>query len=341
VANVHLDTRIYGTLTFGGDLFVSQFYAAATFWAAVGGTIATIVLGLIGTWFASRLAPKRRLSYWISDPVALLTAPASSLQESKIWRNGRVIKDPRLVEVTFLSNGRQSISSESFSQGRPLILDFGVTVVEILKAAGQPAEQAIPDYKLDVSKLKIGPSGIAAKQKIDFSLLVDGNPRINLISNLPDVQVRRQQANADPLVRRAGVISGLAITVIAVIVVVTYIRLNGVSVTVPDRLIAPTPAAARTAAKDLLPLYGWNKTTQFSCLNSLWGDESGWHYNAKLETDGAYGIPLAFPPSQMATIRSDWRTDAITQIRWGLIYIQAQYKTPCKAWAHFKKHGDI
>ena len=37
----------------------------------------------------------------------------------------------------------------------------------------------------------------------------------------------------------------------------------------------------------------------------------------------------------MATVGADWQTDATTQIRWGLGYIQDRYGTPCDAWAHW------
>ena len=33
----------------------------------------------------------------------------------------------------------------------------------------------------------------------------------------------------------------------------------------------------------------------------------------------------------MATIANDWRTNPVTQIRWGLKYIKSSYGTPCNA----------
>ena len=30
----------------------------------------------------------------------------------------------------------------------------------------------------------------------------------------------------------------------------------------------------------------------------------------------------------------DWRTNPLTQIRWGLQYIESTYGTPCAAWGH-------
>ncbi|HSR25469.1 MAG TPA: hypothetical protein VLW53_18080, partial [Candidatus Eisenbacteria bacterium] len=40
--------------------------------------------------------------------------------------------------------------------------------------------------------------------------------------------------------------------------------------------------------------YGWG-ASQFSCLDSLWGRESGWNVHAQNPSSGAYGIPQALP----------------------------------------------
>jgi hypothetical protein len=91
-------------------------------------------------------------------------------------------------------------------------------------------------------------------------------------------------------------------------------------------------------AMGMLGSYGWS-TSQFSCLNSLWNAESGWNVTATNPTSGAYGIPQALPGSKMASAGADWQTDAATQIRWGLGYIQSLYGTPCGAWSHEEADG--
>ena len=47
---------------------------------------------------------------------------------------------------------------------------------------------------------------------------------------------------------------------------------------------------------------------------------------------GAYGIAQALPAEKMASVGSDWQTSYVTQINWGLTYINSRYGTPCKAW---------
>ena len=92
------------------------------------------------------------------------------------------------------------------------------------------------------------------------------------------------------------------------------------------------PSGAQQIAEQMLAQYGW--AGQFSCLDSLWAQESGWNLYAENPSSGAYGIPQALPGSKMASAGSDWESDAATQISWGLGYIRAMYGSPCAAWGH-------
>jgi hypothetical protein len=78
---------------------------------------------------------------------------------------------------------------------------------------------------------------------------------------------------------------------------------------------------------------------QFSCLDSLWSRESGWNVSASNPGTGAYGIPQALPGAKMASAGADWQTDAATQIRWGLSYIDSLYGSACGAWSHEEADG--
>jgi hypothetical protein len=87
----------------------------------------------------------------------------------------------------------------------------------------------------------------------------------------------------------------------------------------------------RGAARALLGEFGFDDS-QWSCLDNLWHGESGWNYRAENSSSGAYGIPQSLPGSKMASVAADWRTNPVTQIRWGLGYIKSSYGTPCGAW---------
>jgi hypothetical protein len=91
-------------------------------------------------------------------------------------------------------------------------------------------------------------------------------------------------------------------------------------------------------ARQLLDGYGWS-SSEFSCLDALWEHESGWNVYAENPSSGAYGIPQAVPGSRMASAGPDWRSSAVTQIRWGLDYISGRYGSPCAAWDHEEAVG--
>jgi hypothetical protein len=98
---------------------------------------------------------------------------------------------------------------------------------------------------------------------------------------------------------------------------------------------APPPADPTTAqldAKNMLASYGWDNTTQWTCLYNLWERESTWDVYADNLSSGAYGIPQSLPGNKMAMFGSDWQTNPVTQIKWGLYYINTTYGTPCNAW---------
>ena len=101
--------------------------------------------------------------------------------------------------------------------------------------------------------------------------------------------------------------------------------------------MARTIIGAKKVAKAIMfSEYAWG-ADQYTCLNRLWTKESHWNYKAHNKRSGAHGIPQALPAIRMEVISSDWRTNPVTQIRWGLRYIEARYDSPCKAWAKFKR----
>ncbi len=101
--------------------------------------------------------------------------------------------------------------------------------------------------------------------------------------------------------------------------------------------LARTPLGAKRVAKSILvEEYGFAEK-EYKCLNQLWTQESNWNYKSRNKKSGAHGIPQALPATKMNVVSTDWRTNPVTQIRWGLRYISIRYETPCKAWAKHKR----
>lgn len=86
----------------------------------------------------------------------------------------------------------------------------------------------------------------------------------------------------------------------------------------------------KAAARLLLPEYGFSDA-QWPCLDQLWIGESDWRWWVANPSSGAYGIPQSLPGDKMASVAPDWKTNPVTQIKWGLDYIKRSYGTPCNA----------
>jgi hypothetical protein len=104
----------------------------------------------------------------------------------------------------------------------------------------------------------------------------------------------------------------------------------------------PEPAAAPAAPSGSFQDYALSKlggdSGQFSCLESLWGRESGWNPNAQNPSSTAYGIPQ-FLDSTWAGTGIAKTSDGNRQIDAGLIYIDSRYGSPCGAWDHSQSTG--
>ncbi|MFT8705436.1 CHAP domain-containing protein [Bifidobacterium aquikefiricola] len=97
-----------------------------------------------------------------------------------------------------------------------------------------------------------------------------------------------------------------------------------------------TGTDAKSYAKSAL-----HDDTQYNCLVQLWDHESGWRVDAENASSGAYGIPQSLPGSKMASAGADWKTNGVTQVKWGLSYISSRpdYKNPCGAWAKWQSRS--
>ncbi len=92
-------------------------------------------------------------------------------------------------------------------------------------------------------------------------------------------------------------------------------------------------------ARKIMVRHGWTTGMQYRALVKLWDHESHWSHTSHNRGSGAHGIPQALPGSKMRSAGADWRTNPVTQIKWGLNYIDSRYGSPAKAWAHFVRHG--
>jgi hypothetical protein len=100
------------------------------------------------------------------------------------------------------------------------------------------------------------------------------------------------------------------------------------------------PAASAAAPSGSYQSYALSKVgaSQFSCLESLWGRESGWNPNAQNPNSSAYGIPQ-FLDSTWASTGIAKTSNGYRQIDAGLAYVDSRYGSPCGAWSHSQSSG--
>jgi multidrug efflux pump subunit AcrA (membrane-fusion protein) len=100
--------------------------------------------------------------------------------------------------------------------------------------------------------------------------------------------------------------------------------------------------AAPVAASGSYQEYAMGKLggsgSEFTCLENLWGKESGWNPNAQNPSSTAYGIPQ-FLDSTWSGTGIAKTSDGYRQIDAGLIYIDSRYGSPCGAWSHSQSTG--
>ena len=88
----------------------------------------------------------------------------------------------------------------------------------------------------------------------------------------------------------------------------------------------------KEVARRLMPEYGLSES-EFECLDALWVSESDWDPTADNPTSTAYGIPQALTGGTHDNLPADYMTNPVSQIRWGLWYIENSYGSACSAWS--------
>lgn len=110
--------------------------------------------------------------------------------------------------------------------------------------------------------------------------------------------------------------------------------------------IIDNPTQNKAWARQMLAQRGWSD--QWNSLYQLWQHESGWHIKSSDgmqggRMDGNYGtprtwgVPQSNPGNKMKSAGADWRTNALTQMKWGLNYIRSSYGDPNGAWNFWQR----
>ncbi|MFJ9242847.1 transglycosylase SLT domain-containing protein [Streptomyces sp. NPDC101776] len=102
----------------------------------------------------------------------------------------------------------------------------------------------------------------------------------------------------------------------------------------PAQAATTSASSAQAIAHKMIP-----SSAQYNAFSKIVSHESGWNVTATNSSSGAYGLVQALPGSKMASAGSDWKTNAATQIKWGLDYMNSRYGSPAAAWNFWQSNG--
>ncbi|MGW2047039.1 aggregation-promoting factor C-terminal-like domain-containing protein [Streptomyces sp. NPDC001858] len=124
-----------------------------------------------------------------------------------------------------------------------------------------------------------------------------------------------------------------ALTVVAVAAATAGMALSAAPAQAATSSVA-SASQAQAIAHKMIP-----NTAQYNAFANIVKHESGWDVDATNASSGAYGLVQALPGSKMASAGSDWKTNAKTQIKWGLDYMNSRYGSPVGAWNFWQANG--
>ena len=102
----------------------------------------------------------------------------------------------------------------------------------------------------------------------------------------------------------------------------------------PAQAATTSASSAQSIAHKMI-----QSAAQYNAFSKIVEHESGWNVTATNSSSGAYGLVQALPGSKMSSAGSDWKTNAATQIKWGLDYMNSRYGSPTAAWSFWQSNG--
>jgi hypothetical protein len=183
------------------DVAGGHLWTNGTFWGAAG-AVAVVLSIVVLAWVAIRVAkPKRQLWCSLKPPAPLIVNRPGLSRELRVMYGDDQVVAPHTVSVELKSRGRRiDIPSAAFDKGQPLVIDVGVTILEILESTTGP-DRTLPKLAYKDSNLLIGPSLIKWDRSIIISLLTEGRPNLGpLNQQLENVDIRNGDPSREPTI---------------------------------------------------------------------------------------------------------------------------------------------
>jgi hypothetical protein len=132
-------------------------------------TVVGILVAGVGVIYARKQSrpPRRVLRVDAPAPVPLLATESAAEIGIEVKRNGLALNDPRLITLTLDSDGDYDIARTAFDDNRPIAVDLGAPIIELLQQKGITAS-------FDETTLRLGPDLIKKGSRASLLVLVDG-----------------------------------------------------------------------------------------------------------------------------------------------------------------------
>lgn len=172
-------------------------------------TVVGIAVTGVGVAYARKQAspPKRVLRVDVPPSAPLLATDSAAEIGIEVKRDGLALTDPRLITLTLDSDGDYDIARTAFDDNRPIAVDLGAPIVELLQQKGITAS-------FDGTTLFLGPDLIKKGTRASLLILVEGPANTGslaaqIAASLIDVAVVTSSQSA--ISRRRGVAETLAL----------------------------------------------------------------------------------------------------------------------------------
>lgn len=207
-----------------GSVIASDLFEGRTFNTAAMALSVLGVLVAVVTWVYTRRATlpvKRKLLIVEIQPTSLLRSASQSVSGIAVTHNGQVLQDPYLATVNLVNVGRHAISSDHFDRQRPIILDFGVPIIEVVRAGQVNADGGSIEHVVDGTKIRIGPDLLTSKSRFSIQSLTQGRPSLAPVEHhLIDTtfEQRREESDSFLIIGWRTVLTALAISIVTLAV---------------------------------------------------------------------------------------------------------------------------
>lgn len=262
--------------------------------------IVTLLSIVVTIYFAQKTlrVGRRRVSVSALWAAPLLTDHSKTVNDLQVTYNGVPLPNPHVATFIVSNYGRVAVDSSHFDQGRPIRLNLGVPVVEVLKVSLRPSTGATFVYSQEPQAVTLGPDVLRPSQSLSVQVLLKGKPSLEepLEEYLTGTDVEYVPPGSIPKFRPRSkfdiVASVLSVAAVSLLTL-TLLSVPVWAFTRPDTGIDFTPRGARTGQS--VEVWGWEFTPNQRVFLSV---ECGGDSVDPLIPEGAR---VAFPLAQPTT----------------------------------------